>query len=336
MALVWLAIAAVLHPTMALFGAVHLAFQAWKLPARLSAALLLVPLWGAFLGPISNPAWREVIASRPYLFPLRWHWYQWLGVLVPLVFLVWSTRIARRRNWRLVEHVSRRAVAAATVGVAVAIVISTVPAFEPMVPVEAMRTMHFVYVLSLLLGGGLLGEYVLRDRPGRWALFLAPLCLTFFLANTLGYSASPHIEWPGRLPRNAWVEAFDWVRVNTPRDALFALAPRHMLLDGEDSHGFRAFAERSMLADWVKDRSVAALEPELAYEWREEVRARERWPEFGPDDFKRLRNKYRVGWVILERSSRAVRTLPMQAGEPGGSGLTCLHANDAVAVCRIE
>ena len=63
---------------------------------------------------------------------------------------------------------------------------------------------------------------------------------------------------------------------------------------GEDSHGFRAFAERSMLADGVKDRAVAANIPELAYVWREQVRDLEPWRDFGLEDFRRLRQKYGV------------------------------------------
>jgi len=43
------------------------------------------------------------------------------------------------------------------------------------------------------------------------------------------------------------------IRLQTPRDAVFALDPNYMLIAGEDQHGFRAIAERSALADALKD-----------------------------------------------------------------------------------
>src|SRR5437879_2882229 len=270
-----MAAVAVIRPAWALVGAFHLAIQgfgAWKLLAM--APLIPLFAFGAPRGPVANDAWRDVLSTRPYLFPLRWHWYEWLGVIAPLAILTWFARFGRTgvRVCPLVNHASRRALLPGVLGVAGAILITTVPAFERFIPTEPMRTLYFVYFLLVFLGGGLLGERVLRNHPVRWLLFLAPLCLVFFFSHRLSYPSSPHIEWPGRVPKNAWVEAFDWIRRNTPHEALCALDPLHMARPGEDSHGFRAFAERSMLADWVKDRAVSALAPELAPTWREQVR----------------------------------------------------------------
>ncbi len=331
-ALLWVALAGLVHPTMALFGAFHLAVQAWKLPRPLVPMLLATPFWGGFFWPVPNEAWREVLATRAFLFPLRWHWHEWLNLAGTLIALGWLARVARSsgtgRVKRVVAHLGRRAVLAAMLGVAGSLLITTVPALERFIPTEPMRTLHLVYLLFVFLGGGLLGEHVLRDRPGRWLVFLLPICLAFFVSNRLFYPSSPHIEWPGRVPPNAWVEAFDWARQNTPRQALFALDPMHMNRPGEDSHGFRAFAERSMLADGVKDRAVAANVPELACVWREQVRDLEPWRDFGLEDFRRLRKKYGVAWVVLERGNTRV--------PPGVAGLPCPFANQAVRVCQVE
>jgi len=91
---------------------------------------------------------------------------------------------------------------------------------------------------------------------------------------------------------------------------------------GEDLHSFRALAERSMLADYTKDRGIAATWPELASTWREQVRGRDRWRQFQLEDFRRLRKRYGVTWVVVER--------------PGVAGLECPYANKAVMVCRVE
>ncbi len=380
-ALAWLAAAAVLHPAMALYGAFHLAIQAygvWKLPRPVLASLLplglATQLSGVFaavvFGPVENQAWHDVLGSRPYLFPLRWPWYGWLGVLVTLVLLSWFGRIAAspsfsgasapagRRVGPLVEHLSRRVEIAGIAGVMGAVAITLVPAFEPSVPAEPMRVLHLVFFLFVFVGGGLLGEYFLRNRPLRWALFFVPLCAAAFLSNRLVYGSSPHVEWPGRLPRNHWVESFDWVRRNTPSNALFALDPRYLLRPGEDVHGFRAFAERSVLADWVKDRAVAAIDPGLAYPWRQQMRdlgvtkasaETDRWPQFDAGDFRRLKRLYGVSWVLLEREparspaitepahgSPAPSADPAATRAPAAVALPCPYENSAVKVCRID
>jgi Domain of unknown function (DUF6798) len=302
-ALSWLVAAALIHPTMAAAGALHLAFVAWRpqwkpatLPAWASAATLLsLPLLGG-----GNDAWREVLATRWYLFPLRWPWYAWLGVVVPLALLAWFARLEQGRGGPA-SHVSRRLIASGLVGVACGVIISVTPGLERLIPAEPMRTLHLFTLMTVLLGGGILGEHFLRRRPWRWAVVFLPLAAAMFLPQLLVlYPSSPHIEWPGRVADNDWVRAFEWVRRNTPRDAYFVLGPRYQEIAGEDFHDFRSLAERSALADYSKDRGVVANWPELAPAWREQVHDRDNWQKFTPADFARLREKYGVTWAIVE------------------------------------
>ncbi len=62
---------------------------------------------------------------------------------------------------------------------------------------------------------------------------------------------------------NPWLQAFAWIRQNTPTDAYFALDPEYLAAPGEDYHSFRALAERSQLADAIKDTAVVTQVPEL-------------------------------------------------------------------------
>lgn len=332
-ALFWIALAAVFHPTMAIFGAFHLAIQGWKQPRKvwsllLSAAAALLLLFSAhYLKPVLNPAWHEILSSRPYLFPLRWPWYFWICTAAVFLTLYWITGIARRRQLPMVQHVAHRIAISGILGIAGAVLITTVPAFERLIPAEPMRTLHLVYFLLVFLGGGLLGETVLQNHPFRWAAFLCSIAAIFFLANKIVYSSSPYIEAPGRLPRNAWVAAFDWIRLNTPNDALFALDPRYMTRPGEDHHGFRAFAERGALADWVKDRSVSALEPQLAGRWLQEESDIDNWQHFTAEDFHRLKQKYGVDWIVLERA--------VHPSLPAAAALSCPYSNSDLLVCKL-
>jgi hypothetical protein len=112
------------------------------------------------------------------------------------------------------------------------------------------------------------------------------------------------------------------VRENTPVDAVFALDPQFMHIDGEDTIGFRCLAQRSRLADDVKDNGVVSMFPPLADEWLGQVQALDGWKNFGAADFGRLRARYGVGWVVVQQSR--------------GVGLDCPYQNSAVRVCRVR
>ncbi len=124
--------------------------------------------------------------------------------------------------------------------------------------------------------------------------------------------------WSGRAcaPRNPWAQAFIWIRQNTPVDAVFALDPYYMDIAGEDEIGFRCLAERSRLADGVKDNGVVSMFPPLAEEWWAQVQDQMPWKNFRSSDFARLKNKYGVGWVVVQTAR--------------GVGLDCVYQNDAV------
>ena len=129
------------------------------------------------------------------------------------------------------------------------------------------------------------------------------------------------MEWPGCAPKNPWAQAFLWIRQNTPEDAVFAIDPGYMHVEGEDEIGFRSMAQRSRLADAIKDNGVVSMFPTLAEEWWEQVQAQTPWKKFGLEDFRRLKQKYGVGWVVVQ--------------QPGIAGLHCAYQNSAVQVCAL-
>ena len=124
---------------------------------------------------------------------------------------------------------------------------------------------------------------------------------------------------------NGWLRAFDWVRRNTPPRAYFVMDPYYLERPGEDFHGFRALAERSALADQLKDRSVAGFSTALAEEWRTQSDAQRNWKTFRRADLLRLKQRFGVDWVLLDRGA-----------PPFLDGLTCPYRNQRVQVCRID
>ena len=314
-----------IHAIMASFGISFCIFLAWnkslkvreQAPANL--ALLLLPLGWVF-EPASD-AWRQAAATRQFYFLNRWHWYEWLGVFAPLVLIGLFAHIARRNQFPVFARFALRLLYFGIFQTVIGLVIMFPVSFERLRPFEPMRYLHLVYLLMFLMAGGLLGQYILGKHIYRWLLLFVPLGLGMFYAQRAMYPSTSHLELPGRPAGNDWVAAFDWARANTSVDSLFALDPNYMERPGEDFHGFRALAERSALADMVKDPGMVARVPQLAPRWLREVNTTRNWRNFHTADFQVLNKSFGVDWVILD--------------QPGVKGMTCPYQNRSVLVCRV-
>jgi hypothetical protein len=304
---------------LALSDTVHARVQSLRkpreVPVKVAASL---PLW-IFEKP--SPLWQKALLSRTYYFLYKWTWYEWLGALAPL-FLFWILwRKAREHNHTLL---ARFALAVFMYGVlqqAFAMVILAPSALVRLTPLQPMRYLQLVYFFMVLIGGCLLGKYLLKASVWRWGLFLLVANGSMFAAQRAEFPASPHIELPGRTPRNQWLQTFAWIRINTPADAYFALDPRYLGAPGEDYHSFRALAERSQLCDDIKDTAVVTQVPDLAERWNREVEAQRGWRDFQLADYKRLKREFGVNWALVSY--------------PHPKGLDCQWHNDSLAVCRI-
>ena len=112
------------------------------------------------------------------------------------------------------------------------------------------------------------------------------------------------------------------MKANTPQDAVFALDPKYMELPGEDAYGFRAWAERSVLAEDQKDPGAATVFPELAPKWQEQVTAERGIEKFSAEQLENLHRRFGAGWVLLRGTANV--------------GLQCPFRNSAAAVCRMD
>ncbi len=321
-AALWLAFGAVMHPFMASFG---ILFCMWLIllerfhPRMLGFAAAL-PFGITFEPPPA--AYHEVALRQRSHFVLRWEWYEWLGALAPVLLFWWFGNFARRRGMKNLELVSRAMVPFVLVASVAAIGLGIPARFEALARLQPLRCLALCYTVLVVAGGGLLGQYVLQRRAWRWLVLFVPLSFGMYFAQRQVFPASAHIEWPWAQPRNPWAQAFEWIRRNTPVDALFALDPRHMELPREDENGFRARAQRSMLADLVKDKGAASMFPPLSVLWAEQIADQRNFEHFAKNDFERLRQNYGVSWVVVE--------------QPGPAGLECPYENSAVRVCRID
>jgi hypothetical protein len=315
------------HPIMASFGMSFAAFltlallepSPFRAPAAIGSVAAAAPL-GWIFAP-DSPSWREALASRSYYSIYRWTWYEWLGALAPLFlfWLLWRVAQARGEN-----RLARFAMAVFAYGVfqqVIAMAMLAPASLVRLTPFQPMRYLQLVYLFMALAAGGLLGRFLLKTHAWRWAAYLLIFNGGMFLAQWELIDEGAHLELPGVATGNPWLQAFDWIRHNTPTDAYFAVDPRYLAAPGEGYRGFRALAERSQLADGIKDTAVVMQVPSLAPAWHEQLAAQSGWPRFQLADFERLKAQFRVDWVLVSY--------------PQAPGLDCRWHNDGLTVCRI-
>lgn len=317
----FLALTVAIHPLMAVFAFSYcfLLIVFDHRDARLATLACLLP-FGLSLDPPSA-AYHQAALTHAFHYVTRWNWYEWLGILAPIVILWWFSRLARSKHMPNLDLLCRALIIYELIYLPPAVVLSTVARFEALARLQPMRCLFLLYILLFLFIGGFLGEFLLKNRASRWLALFVPLCAGMFLAQRALFPFSRHIEWPGAALTNPWAQAFLWARDNTPTDAIFALDPEHEHFPQEDEQGFRAIAQRSRLADRASDAGAVSMFPGLADEWLRQTQAQTGWKNFQAQDFRRLQADFGVTWVVLQ--------------SPGVPGLDCPYRNSAVLVCRL-
>jgi hypothetical protein len=323
----WLLLTALIHPQNAAYGAAYCLMLA--VPLLWPVVSEAVPAFGVISGRLPTGfdfqptlgTYHDVLYMRTFFFAQLWAWYEWVGVVAPMLIVVWFSQISPRGVLPGFNRVSRALIPFGVLITAVFLTLSSTRQLESFARLQPMRGFLPIYILFFVLLGGLVGEYVLQNRIWRWTALFLPLATGMLMVQVGAYPHSRHIEWPWAQPQNRWVQAFEWIRGNTPKDAVFALDPRYITLPAVDEHGFRAIAERSMLSDYYKDSGAVSLFPELAEEWGREQAAQSGWQNYQVADFERLARDYPVTWVVVS--------------PPATAGLECPYTNPSVSVCRI-
>lgn len=316
-----------MHPLMAAMGISFCVFLILttldSLPGRLRAlhgsAFALVPLGWVFAP--GDPTWRKALDTRRYFFLYEWTWYEWVGALTPLVLFALLWHFARKRGEVRLSRFAAAVFFYAVFQQSVALILLLPPALVRLEPLQPMRYLHIEYFFLTMTAGALLGRTLLKATAWRWAVFLIAINGGMCLAQRAEFPDVQHLELPGRRPANPWLQAFDWIRTNTPVSAYFALDPYYLKAPGEDFHCFRALAERSQLADAVKDTTVVTQVPELGPVWARQVAATQNWRNFQLADFERLKAAFGADWALVSY--------------PPPSGLDCRWHNGSLAVCKI-
>lgn len=271
--------------------------------------------------PASGP-YREALFSRDYFFLYNWSWYHWLGLLGPLAFLAWFWRADLRGTRPAFKEISFALIPFGLFSIAAAALLCSSPSLQMFVRLQPLRSYDLIYLIFVVLLGGIAGEYFAKGRPWVIAAMVLPLAAGMFAVARRTYPRSPQVELPSSTSSNPWVNTLLWIRRNTPEDAVFAVDSRYFKDPVVDVHGFRAISERSDLADYYKDGGVVSLFPNLAVEWKEMSDATYGLNHFSGAQFQLLRREYpEVTWTVIH------------GPEPGG--MDCPYQRDGFSVCRM-
>jgi len=338
-----LALAAAMHPLMAAYalGATLMLLVASS-PSRTTrlyatAALATSSLaLAACLQAIARtePAdYVRVAMTRTYWFPLQWHWYELTGLAAPPVILLLFSRkkpVPPTHARSLPTNdppqaLARMAIAIGAISGVIALLFSrSAAATHEIARLQPLRAFQIVYLVMILILGAQFGERLLRRSVLRWSATMLLLGGTMFCAERTAFPNSNHLELPWIAPHNQWVQAFQWIRANTPKDALFALNADYINSPGEDAQCFRAISQRSALADYSKDGGEASIAPELTAEWVSGQAAQNHLNAPATTDSERIPALLPLGvtWLVLHADA--------------STRFDCPYSNSAVKVCKLR
>ena len=270
-----------LHPLMAAYAIgyvialVLLRKRRWGWMAGIAVAVMAAGFAASHAANLmggATPAYRIAAMSRSYFFLNRWEWFEIFGLFPPLIAAFFYLA---RRDFSLRSNYSRISAASlyvGTVAIVFALLFARTESTFLLARLQPLRAFQLIYILFFLLLGSLLGQYAFRRRWWVGAASFGLIAAIMFTTQLFIYPSLRHIEWPWNHTQNPWEQAFLWIRANTPRDAYFALDPHYQSEPHEDTVGFRAMTQRSVLPDWSKDGGVAAIDPAIAQQWWERSR----------------------------------------------------------------
>src|SRR5438876_12039351 len=107
----------------------------------------------------------------------------------------------------------------------VALIIMLPVSLERLKPSQPMRYLHLLYLVFVLISGGLIGRHSLRTHVFRFLLFFVPLGLLMFYIQRQTFSVSCHAAFPGGVRQNPWIKAFARIPHSAPDNGYSARHP---------------------------------------------------------------------------------------------------------------
>jgi hypothetical protein len=306
--------ALLVHPTTGLW------FMAWLTVATAighaelrrylgGAAVVGVVLgtWMLIAGPLAgrlrlmDPEWRQLLATKNYLFPLGWPIYAWVINLGYLPVIAWIYR--RRRRLEQVDGLERALVLGSTslavifagalvmqaVGVSLAIQLQPARIFWMF---DLLATVYAVWFLAEGWGPPA------PARIGRRSLQLALVLLSLSLIRGVyGIAGAERPVYAFSVPDDDWGRVMAYAR-NTDKRSGWLADPLHAVLYGTS---VRVAGERDVFVEAVKDAALGMYDRDIAVRTARRVDTIGDFDTLSAADARRLAADYDLDYVVTEQ-----------------------------------
>ncbi|WP_047486886.1 hypothetical protein [Terriglobus sp. TAA 43] len=319
------------HPLMTLWALLPAVFLLiWQRSAKRTRdfvllALAVVSFMAAIqmVAPVDSAAVRAASLSRGYWFPSQWQWYEWIGLIAPmLMLLVIATGKSKMMSSTAQALAAAMAASLMTVTAGALLLIHTGDTAFLLARLQPLRLLHPVSIVFVLMLGGWLAAPAagMLRRYGMYLFALGAIGGMLFMQREI-YPHSAHWENPRGTSGNGYKEAALWLRQNTSADALIAVDAHYTTMRGEDAQMVRAIAQRSTIPDAAKDGGIASVVPELADTWWVGSQAQEGLA--GVSDLQRIQRlrSFGASWILLPADAETT--------------FLCPYRNTDAKVCRL-
>jgi hypothetical protein len=305
-------VAALLHPTTALWFALWLGVAAlvaertWRWPlAGAAAAGAAAALWAVTAGPLAgrltvmDPAWLATLETKDYLFPLEWPVEVWLlnlGYVPVIVFLYW-----RRAGAGLT--VSRESAVVAGCLSLLLVFAGALPLIHARVALAVqLQTPRVFWMLDFLAVAYAVWAIAEGTAPTRRRAQIACAAIAAFSVVRGAYVML--VRFPDRPVVQAGIRDDDWGRVMawaraTPRDTGWIADPMHAVKYGTS---VRIAAGRDVLVEAVKDAAIGMYDREVAMRTRERIAALEGFTSLTEERARALGARYGLDYLVTEQA----------------------------------
>jgi hypothetical protein len=310
-ALLLVLMAAALHPTTALWFAIWLGVSTFVAEPGLRRPLAIlgavsgsVALWALYGGPFAgrlvrmDPAWLDTLASKDYLFPLRWPAFAWLINLGYIPVIAWAYR--RRRAAGLTVPREAALVAgclslAAVFAVAVPLNGAHVALAIQLQPARMFWMLDLVAIVYVVWACAE-GSVPSPARARAVAIVLALLSLS-------RGAYIMRVEFPDRalaqlaLSDDDWGRAMAWART-TERGSGWLADPGHAARYGTS---LRVAGNRDVFVEEIKDSAIGMYDRGVALRTRERVAALGDFTALTADRARTLGREYGLDYLVTEQ-----------------------------------
>jgi hypothetical protein len=300
--------AALLHPTTALWFAIVVGIAAFVNQPRWRPALggvavvgAMASAWMVFAGPLAgrlvtmDALWLNVLASKDYLFPAAWPIDAWL------LNLAYPVLIAATWRYRVTHHMAGAYEAGLVAGLLALVVVFLVSVPLTMIEMALAVQLQITRVFWVLdvVALACIAWWLTRSHR----LAVTAVALLALASATRGYYLLD-VSQPERelvrvdLPDTPWIDAMRWLR-RQPADWHILADPGHAWKYGVS---VRLAAEKDTVLESVKDSALALYDRDVALRVDERTRAITDYDQLTTAQVHTLDIAYGIDAVIVENT----------------------------------